>query len=254
MSKHRKLDPAREGLRDGRGYTLVELLTSMAILGVMLGVLFSVFDNVQKAWLQGENRVETFTQARAILDLMSRELSQAIAANGITFHGETNRVFFVAPVANNPSDQADLCQVGYEFDPNLPQLTGAWAFQITRHFIEPTSANVLANNWNIRSTWWSTLPLTAPAGDNPSILATNCIVNVQFQYFNSAGNAISPPVNQLPYAVAISMDVVDSRTVTKMRAVPSPSLFNQTWQNITNSTLRTFYTKIYLPNASPGLP
>ena len=217
MSKHQKLDPTREGLHDVRGYTLVELLTSMAILGVMLGVLFSVFDNVQKAWLTGENRVETFTQARAVLDLMSRELSQAIATNGIAFHGETNRVFFVAPVSSNPSDQADLCMVGYEFDPRLP-LTGDWAFQFTRHCITAATTNMAAN-WNIYSTtWWSSLPLTAPAGDNSFILATNCIVNVQFQYFKSDGSTISPPFNyvsKLPYAIAISIDVVDSRTITK---------------------------------------
>lgn len=261
--KPRILTVLREGLLTSRrvsraGYTLVELLTSMAILGVMLGVLFSVFDNVQKAWLQGENRVETFTQARAILDLMSRELSQAIATNGIAFHGETNRVFFAAPVSSNPSDQADLSMVGYEFDPRLP-LAGDWAFQLTRHCIAAASTNVSSGSWNIYSTtWWNSLPLTAPAGDNSSILATNCIVNVQFQYYNAAGNVINPPfdyVNKLPYAIAISIDVVDSRTVTKMRATSASPLFSTaTWQGITNSTLQTFYTKVYLPNASPGSP
>ena len=95
------------------GFTLVELLTSMAILGVMMGLLFSVFDQINKAWLQGENRVETFTTARAALDLMSRELAQAVATPampnvpGITFYGSTKQIYFVAPL----STARRICQI-----------------------------------------------------------------------------------------------------------------------------------------------
>jgi hypothetical protein len=230
----------------------------MAILGVMMALLFSVFDQMSKAWLQGENRVETFTTARATLDLMSRELSQAIATNTIVFHGETGRVFFVAPVSVNPADQDDLCQIGYEFDPAFPVGSSAWAFQITRHFIEPTSPNVTAGNWNIYgSTWWNSLPATLPVGDTPAILATNCIVNLQFQYFDSTGTLIPASgggftypttYSKFPSTIIISMDVVDSRTATKLRLVPN---VGTAWQNITNSTLRSFSTTVYLPNISP---
>lgn len=242
----------REGDVSRAGYTLIELLTSMVILGVMMALLFSVFDQVNKAWLEGESRVETFTQARAALDLMSRELSQAIATNTIVFHGETNRVFFVAPVSINPADQADLCQVGYGLDPVLPVNTGTLAFQITRHFIAAASTNV-AGNWNIHSsTWWT--PLPAPIlGDAPSALATNCILNLQFQYFDSTGTLIPAfgtgfTHNYLPSSITIYMDVVDSRTATKLRAVPN---VGTAWQNITNSTLRSLSTTVYLPNISP---
>ncbi|HTS19673.1 MAG TPA: prepilin-type N-terminal cleavage/methylation domain-containing protein [Verrucomicrobiae bacterium] len=240
----------RKGVLSRAGFTLIEMLTSIAILGVMFAMLYSVFEQVNRAWLLGENRVETFTTTRAALDLMSRELSQAIATNGIVFHGDTNNVFFVAPVSVNSADQADLCQVGYEFDSDVPAGSGKWAFQLTRHFIEPTSANVLAGSWNIRnSTWWNTLPTTLPIGDTPSVMATNCIVNLQFEYLNSAGNLITPPinyVNQLPYAIVIKMYVVDSRTATKLRLAPTTS-----WPTITNSTLRSFSTVVYLPNALP---
>jgi prepilin-type N-terminal cleavage/methylation domain-containing protein len=250
---HRRFVKRLPGSR--AGFTLIELLTSMGILALMMIVLFSVFDQVNRAWLQGENRVETFTQARAVLDLMSRELSQAIATNSIYFHGETNRVFFVAPVSVNPADQADLCQVGYEFDPGSPgtPIGSGWAFQIVRHLIEPTSAN-MTGNWNIySSTWWNSLPATPPAGDTSVLLATNCIVNLQFQYINSSGNLITiPPTgftqNSLPAAIVISMSVVDTRTAAKMRSVPSTA-----WQGITNSTLRSFSTTVYLPNISPPL-
>src|SRR5437899_1219325 len=75
---------ARSIDRRRTGFTLIELLASLAILGLIMTMLFTVFEQVNKAWLNGENRVETFTQARALLDLMSRELSEAIATPKIS--------------------------------------------------------------------------------------------------------------------------------------------------------------------------
>jgi prepilin-type N-terminal cleavage/methylation domain-containing protein len=232
-------------------FTLIELLTSMAILGVMMVVLFSVFDQINKAWLIGENRVETFTQARAALDFMSRELSQAIATNPITFYGDATHVYFVAPVNTAPTNVSDLCEVGYEFDQDVPVGSHNWTFQLVRHFVEPSSAanaNLIYNPSMSLSSFGSSSP------DEPAALATNSIVNMGFQYGTISGNALtfSPTwatPNKLPYAIIISMDVVDSRTAAKLRLVPYTG--PPSWTNITSSTLRSFTTTVYLPNTLP---
>jgi prepilin-type N-terminal cleavage/methylation domain-containing protein len=228
------------------GFTLVELLTSMAILGVMLALLFSVFDQINKAWLVGENRVETFTQARAALDLMSRELSQAIATNPITFYGDATHAYFVAPVSTAPTNLSDLCEVGYEF---VPGTAPNYTWEIVRHFIEPNSvANAgLIYTPMLVSSFGPATP------DEPAILATNCVVNMGFQYGTISGGAITysstwNTPNTLPYLIIISMDVVDSRTATKLRLVQNTG---NNWLPITNSTLRSFSTTVYLPNISP---
>jgi prepilin-type N-terminal cleavage/methylation domain-containing protein len=98
---------APHGGQSRAAFTLTELMVSMAILGLIMVMLFGIFEQVNKAWLNGENRVETFTQARAIMDLMSRELSQAVATPKISFFGGPNKVCFVAPV-NTAANQADL--------------------------------------------------------------------------------------------------------------------------------------------------
>ena len=54
-------------------FTLLELLTSIAVLAIISSLLFAAFNQATKVWLQGENRVETFTQARATLDFMTKE-------------------------------------------------------------------------------------------------------------------------------------------------------------------------------------
>jgi hypothetical protein len=218
----------------------MELMVSMAILGLIMVVLFSIFEEVNKAWLNGENRVETFTQARAILDLMSREISQAVATPNVQFYGDSQKIYFVAPVNTAPANKADLCEVGYVFDP--VKLT------FTRDLTEPTAPNIASAAWNIYApTWWS-----SGTFDKQSVLEnpTN-ILNVTFQYFDPAQNkwvAPYPNNNKLPSAVQVYVDTVDSRTVSRLRLVNN---VGTAWQAITNSTLRSFSTIVYLSNISP---
>jgi hypothetical protein len=216
-------------------------MASMAILGLIMVMLFSVFEQVNKAWLNGENRVETFTQARAIMDLMSRELSQAIANNNIQFHGTANSVSFVAPVNSDPANLSDLCGVGYDFE----QVgSGKWTLKITRHLIQPTTVAIASLLYT--PTWWSGF---VPPNDTPATVATNSIVGLTFQYEAANGTWFDtwPNPNKLPSAIAIGLTNVDSRTAIRMGQFAPAALPS----SVTNSTLRSFSTTIYLPNTTP---
>ena len=229
-------------IRSKAGFTLIELMASMAILGLIMVLLFSVFDQVNKAWLGGENRVETFSQARAILDLMSRELSQAVATPKIQFYGDAQHVYFVAPLNTAPTNQADLCAVGYVFD--------TVGLTLTRGLTEPTPVNFSSGIWKIYNPgWWGA---GISSFDKQTVLAdpTN-ILNVTFQYWDPAQNKFVGTYSgsKLPYAIQVFIDSADSRTVTKLKLVGGPATF--AGQAITNSTLRSFSTTVYLPNISP---
>ena len=229
-----------EEQRRNAAFTLIELMASMAILGLIMVVLFSVFDQVNKAWLNGENRVETFTQARAIMDLMSRELSQAIANNNLQFNGTATSVSFVAPVNSNPLNMSDLCGVGYDFEQH--DVFGNWTLRINRHLIQPTSAGVASLMYG-SVTWWN------GANDAIATLATNSVVALGFQYEDANGNWSTTwgTPNKLPSAIAIGLTNVDSRTAIRMRQFTPATL---PW-SITNSTVRNFSTIVYLPNTTP---
>jgi prepilin-type N-terminal cleavage/methylation domain-containing protein len=117
-----------------RGFTLIELLASMAILGLIVVILFGVFQQTSKAWLGGERHVETFTQARAVLDLMSRDLSQAIATDKIPFFAQQettplgklpaanqislhlDNLAFIASVGDSSLDGMDLVEIVYRLN------------------------------------------------------------------------------------------------------------------------------------------
>src|SRR5438045_9110891 len=66
-------------------FTLVEILIAVAILTALVVLLSSFASGVNKAWVTGEQRVQTFQDGRAILDLMSRELSQALISSRLQF-------------------------------------------------------------------------------------------------------------------------------------------------------------------------
>lgn len=223
-------------------FTLIELLASMAILSLIMVMLFSAFEQINRAWLQGENRVETFTQARAVLDLMSRELSQAIATSKITFHGEDHAVYFIAPVNadhTGAGNQADLCEVGYVFvNTPITQPT-----TLTRHLTES-----IDSEWDFygNATWW-----TSSHSSRDATLANGSILKLSFQYLNANGTLITTPITdtKVPYAIVISLDAVDSRTLERLKAVKDPT--GQSSPQIKNPAVRNFTTTVYLPNALP---
>ena len=127
--------PGRPGFMRQRlsgAFTVLELITAMAILVLLVGLLSAAFNQASKAWTFAENRVETFTDARAALDFMAKELSQAITTAQIPFlaQEETSytlgaitppplpvlhfgNVAFVASVGNGATDGMDLMEVVY---------------------------------------------------------------------------------------------------------------------------------------------
>ena len=58
-------------------FSLIELLTAMSILSVLLLLMTTLLDQVQKSWRFGENRISQFREARVAFDLMTKNMSQA---------------------------------------------------------------------------------------------------------------------------------------------------------------------------------
>ncbi|MDR1190697.1 MAG: prepilin-type N-terminal cleavage/methylation domain-containing protein [Verrucomicrobiales bacterium] len=67
-----------------RGFTLVEMMTASAILGVLVVVLATMMNNVSKIWVTSRDKITSLQNGRAILEFMSRDL-QRIAAPKISF-------------------------------------------------------------------------------------------------------------------------------------------------------------------------
>ena len=64
-------------MRRSRGFTLVELLIALAIVGLLLTIAFSGLRVALAAWTRGEDRAEAHQHVRAIAFTMARALGAA---------------------------------------------------------------------------------------------------------------------------------------------------------------------------------
>jgi prepilin-type N-terminal cleavage/methylation domain-containing protein len=80
MSRPRLLERAR----DERGYTLVEMLTVMSILGVVMGGLTTVFASATSAEADMQNRYRAQQAARLGLDKLRREVHCSQSATPVS--------------------------------------------------------------------------------------------------------------------------------------------------------------------------
>ena len=73
MSPHSK----HEGRKAAAGFTLVELLVAMAVLGLVVVLSATMIGHIQKVWEHTTARTEQFQKARQALQTISGRLSQA---------------------------------------------------------------------------------------------------------------------------------------------------------------------------------
>jgi type II secretory pathway pseudopilin PulG len=113
-----------------RAFTLAELLIAMAVTVVLVGLMFQVFAAASGQWQQAERRTDAFRDARAAVQLISRDISRAALnsdAQMLTLkeHSGTfsREAYAVAPMPNG--GKSLLCAVGYytTWDPNTRTYT-----------------------------------------------------------------------------------------------------------------------------------
>lgn len=87
----------------GCGFTVLELLVVVAILGAVLGVVFTAVARLQKSYSAEETKVDATQVARTFLDMMGNELRQA---------GFPSRRLFAPGVLSSPAGNDYRCAAG----------------------------------------------------------------------------------------------------------------------------------------------
>jgi type II secretory pathway pseudopilin PulG len=106
-----------------KGFTIAELLIAIVVTLILVGILFRVFAAAASQWQTADQRIDTFRDARAALQIISRDLSRA-DVNGNSQMITLSDLFTVAPnpqfskeaYAITPitnTGKSDLCTVGY---------------------------------------------------------------------------------------------------------------------------------------------
>lgn len=124
------------------GFTLIELLAAASILVVLAAVLFQIVSLVSSSWRSGRARVDAFSQARTVLEILNRDLQRMVlrpdlaafadktgSVSALAFYtrangGEGDRaVSLVEYRLENPATEPRLvrCDYGLDFAANSPR-------------------------------------------------------------------------------------------------------------------------------------
>jgi len=97
-----------------KGFTLMEIMVSTAILVVILGLVSLVFRNALRSWLSSQIQSNRYQSIRYFLKTFSDDSSSFFTSDSIplTFQAEKNKFFFL----NRGLEEGKLGEVGYFFD------------------------------------------------------------------------------------------------------------------------------------------
>jgi prepilin-type N-terminal cleavage/methylation domain-containing protein len=141
--------PAGIGPYGGNGFSILELMVAMAVMAILVVILMGLVDNATRLWRQNENRVESYREARAALNLIASDLRRFHSSTNTNYFTaalpgmETNSLGFLAALpksAQNPDSLSELCTVGYysAFGPRSAfqalDASGGRSFNIYRRF------------------------------------------------------------------------------------------------------------------------
>lgn len=186
-----------------KAITLVEMLVVLAIMSIITLSLYTIFDTTTQSYRQGNASTSVFQNARIVLDLMSREMANALysvtnAVYGMEFNGTTQVDFTCLLKAGV------IYEVGYYWDNSDDTLyrRQAWPDQDVD---EDDSANMsLLQGSNGTKTISANNSLYQPMAFG--------IRNVRFEYKTASDNVFSSgsekfnylaPPPRLPYAVQV---------------------------------------------------
>lgn len=106
------------------GFTLLELLISLTIFGLIVGVIFNSFRISVRAWEKGDSEVERQQRSRIAFDLLRHQLASAYVTepkkdgqSSYLFKGTSKSLEFMSTTRMSPGNQRGLIHVKYVVKP-----------------------------------------------------------------------------------------------------------------------------------------
>ena len=107
-----------------KGFTLLELLISLTILGVIVVIIFGAFRIGIRAWEKGEKDVESRQRQRIVLDLIKHQLASIClrevkdaSQQPLLLKGDNKSIEFVSHIPMAPGNKFGMVYVKYLVKP-----------------------------------------------------------------------------------------------------------------------------------------
>jgi prepilin-type N-terminal cleavage/methylation domain-containing protein len=186
------------------GFTLIELMLAVAILGLIMVMLAGSFHAVATGKLHAENRLTAGQQSRSVLWQMSNEIRGAVQTPNVASH--------VAVIGegrmqnNSPLDSISFSTL----DPGHRRSLEGFGAEDTITYA--TAPNPNHRGWFLLTrTQLSSLLTTGTGADNATMILADNLLALHFRYFDgniwgeSWNSESLPPGRQLPQAVSIDL-------------------------------------------------
>lgn len=91
---HFSLNPAPCSLNPEKGFTLLELVVSIAILSLVMVMIYGSLSMGSRAWEKGEEDIERIQRMRVVMNLLSREIKSAFPYKVTPSELDTHKEFY----------------------------------------------------------------------------------------------------------------------------------------------------------------
>jgi hypothetical protein len=168
----------RAGVREFScaAFSLIELLASLAILLIIIGVLAMIYIHFDKAWTQGTGKADASTAGQAALNMIRRDLEHAVADGVLTFAIQPDRNHMTSYRLTND----EICLVSLEGTNFVGAATNRTALEV-QYWVRNASGRYELVRGCLTND--ITLPTNAPA---------NCYWNTNWYKDTSDGGAGRP--------------------------------------------------------------
>jgi prepilin-type N-terminal cleavage/methylation domain-containing protein len=200
----------RAARRPDGGFTLIEMMLAVMILGIVMMMLAGAFNAVSHGKVQAEDRLSIDHEGRAILWTLSNEFRDAVQTPIVP-----SRVLLLglAHMSNGqPLDNVTISTLDLSHSMSLD---GFGAEQVVTY---TTAPNPQHPQWSLlmRNEQSALMLMGGPSAAN-SVVLNNNLLSLHIRYFDGSmwqeswDSASLPPGRQLPLAVAIDIVIADSR-------------------------------------------
>jgi len=103
-------------MRENKGYTLVEIMVVVLLLGLLSSALLGLLINSQVFWDKGQNKISEQYDARLAMDTIVKDLRESNTYWGVTI--STSQILFYKPDFNSTGYLSGTHWVGYKLNPS----------------------------------------------------------------------------------------------------------------------------------------
>ena len=120
------------------GFTLIEMLTGVAVFCLLMVLLINLTNTISHAWLSGQERINNFSKARAIVNIVAGDIQRGVFrsdlpnfrygstyTNGVFINGSYTNAFYTRLPGNSTSATAtrNVTLVGYGLNLNSSNIS-----------------------------------------------------------------------------------------------------------------------------------